>query len=156
MFPRYDAIVIEDVRTTKMANNQNAFDRTDHQSYQVQTRLPLHRDQPIGEEIPRNEFGARSAAPVRATTCDDTAQRQGIATLRIKQPLFSDHQKRLCLVWCLARRNWNLGTWRKIHWSDESRFLLLVSGQQRVWRHKSMAFTPKNIKATVVHGGESH
>jgi hypothetical protein len=32
--------------------------------------------------------------------------------------------RRSRLAWCLARRGWNLRTWRKIHWSDENRFLL--------------------------------
>jgi hypothetical protein len=39
-------------------------------------------------------------------------------------------------AWCLAQRGWNVRTWRKSHWSDESRFLLHVSdGRMRVWRH---------------------
>ena len=50
-------------------------------------------------------------------------------------------------------RGWNLRTWRRIHWSDESRFLLHVTdGRMRVWRHKGTAYTPKNIKATVPYG----
>jgi hypothetical protein len=58
--------------------------------------------------------------------------------------------------WCLARRGWNLRTWRKIHWSDESQFLLHVTdGRMRVWRHKNTAYTPKNIQPTVPYGGGS-
>jgi hypothetical protein len=45
------------------------------------------------------------------------------------------HNRRTRLRWCLARRGWNLRIWRKIHWSDESRFLLHVTdGRMRVWR----------------------
>jgi hypothetical protein len=40
----------------------------------------------------------------------------------IKRPLLADIHRRTHLAWCLARRSWNLKTWRKIHWSDESRF----------------------------------
>jgi hypothetical protein len=39
----------------------------------------------------------------------------------IKHPLLADWHRRSRLAWCLARRGWNLRTWRKIHWSDESR-----------------------------------
>ena len=39
-------------------------------------------------------------------------------------------------------------TWRKIHWSDESRFLLLATdGRMRVWRHKNTAYSPKEHPA---------
>jgi hypothetical protein len=44
-------------------------------------------------------------------------------------------------AWCLAWRGWNLRTWCKIHWSDESRFLLHVTdGRMRAWRHKNTAY----------------
>jgi hypothetical protein len=44
-----------------------------------------------------------------------------------KRPLLADRHRRTRLAWWLARRGWNLRTWRKIHWSDESRFLLHVT-----------------------------
>ena len=55
----------------------------------------------------------------------------------IKRPLLADRHRRTRLAWCLARSGSNLKTWRKIHWSDESRFLLhVIDGLMRVWRHK--------------------
>jgi hypothetical protein len=52
------------------------------------------------------------------------------------------------LAWCLARRGWNLRTWRKIHWSDESRFLLHVTnGWMRVWTQKYSLY-PKEHPAS--------
>ena len=74
----------------------------------------------------------------------------------IKRPLLSDRHRRSRLPWCLARRGWNLRTWRKIHWSDESRFLLHVTNDRmRVWRHKNTAYNPRNIQPTVLYGGGS-
>ena len=71
----------------------------------------------------------------------------------IKRPLLADRHRRTRLAWCLARRGWNLRTWRKIHWSDESRFMLHApDGQMRVWRHKNTAYTPRNIQPTVLYG----
>ena len=73
----------------------------------------------------------------------------------IKRPLL-DRQRRSRLAWCLARRGWNLRTWRKIHWSDQNRFLFHVTdGRMRVWRHKNTAYTPRNIHPTVPQGGGS-
>jgi transposase len=59
----------------------------------------------------------------------------GLKSRRVtKRPLLADRHRR---TRCLARRGWNLRTWRKIHWLDESRFLLHVTdGLMRVWRHK--------------------
>jgi hypothetical protein len=60
----------------------------------------------------------------------------------IKRPLLADRHRRTRLACCLARRGWNLWTWRKINWSDERRFLLHASdGWMRVWRHKNTAYT---------------
>jgi transposase len=74
----------------------------------------------------------------------------------IKRPLLADRHRRSRLAWCLARHGWNLRTWCKIHWSDESRFLLHVTdGRMRVWRHKNTAYTPRNIQPTVPYGGGS-
>jgi hypothetical protein len=74
----------------------------------------------------------------------------------IKRPLLLDRHRRSRLAWCLARRGWNLRTWRKIHWSDQNRFLLHVTdGRMRVWRHKNTAYTPRNIQPTVPQGGGS-
>jgi transposase len=79
----------------------------------------------------------------------------GLKSRRVnKRPLLVDRHWRTRLAWCLARRGWNLRTWRKIHWSDERRFLLHVTdGRTRVWRHKNTAYTPRNIQPTVPYGG---
>ena len=74
----------------------------------------------------------------------------------IKRPLMADRHRWTRLAWCLARRGWNLRTWRKIHLSEESRFLLHVTdGRMRVWRHKNTIYTPRNIQPTVPYGGGS-
>ena len=69
----------------------------------------------------------------------------GLKSMRvIKRPLLADRHRRTRLAWYLARRGWNLRTWCKIHWSDESRLLLHVTdGRMRVWKHKNTAYTLK-------------
>jgi hypothetical protein len=47
-------------------------------------------------------------------------------------------------------------TWRRIHWSDKSRFLLhATDGRMRVWRQKDMVYSPRNIQPTVPYRGGS-
>ena len=72
----------------------------------------------------------------------------------IKRPLLADRYRRSHLAWCLGPRGWNLRTWRKIHWSDESWLLLHVTdGRMRVWRHKNTVYTSRNIQPAVPYGG---
>lgn len=74
----------------------------------------------------------------------------------IKRPKLTDDHKRLRLAWCRQRQGWNLRSWRRVHWSDESRFLLhVVDGRVRVWRRPGTAYAPRNIMPTVPYGGGS-
>ena len=65
-------------------------------------------------------------------------------------------QKAARLYWCQQRRNWNIRSWRKIHWSDESRFLLhMTDCRVRVWRQRNTAYSQRHIQETVPFGGGS-
>ena len=73
-----------------------------------------------------------------------------------KPPLLVDRPRRSRLARCLARRGWNLRTWRKIHWSDKGRFLFYATdGRMRVWRYKATAYATSNIQPTVPYAGGS-
>ena len=74
----------------------------------------------------------------------------------IKRPQLTVRHKRERSRWCRERRGWNLRSWRRVHWSDESRFLLhKVDGRIRVWRAPNTRYSPRNIVPTVPHGGGS-
>ena len=74
----------------------------------------------------------------------------------IKRSMLLDRYQRLRLAWYLVWRSLNLRTWRRIHMSNESWFLLHVTdGRMRVWRRKNTAYTPRNIQLTVPYGGGS-
>ena len=74
----------------------------------------------------------------------------------VRRPFLTDRHKQARLVWCSARRNWNLKTWRMIHWPDKSRFLLhMTDGRLRVWRRPIEAYNQQMINATEPFGGGS-
>ena len=74
----------------------------------------------------------------------------------IKRPLLTRQHKVARLAWCRERRRWNLANWRKVHWSDESRFLLFkTDGRTRVWRQRNSAYAQRNIMEQVPFGGGS-
>jgi hypothetical protein len=82
--------------------------------------------------------------------CNALSSRSDVTRGRvIKRSLLVDRHRRSRLACCLARRGWNLRTWRK------SRFLLHVTDDRmRVWRHKNTAYAPRNIQPTVPYGGQ--
>ena len=67
----------------------------------------------------------------------------------IKRPLLADRHRRSRLAWCLTRRGWNLRTWRKIHWSDYSRFLLHVTTSGWGFGDTNIQGTPSQLSLTV-------
>jgi hypothetical protein len=87
--------------------------------------------------------------PLSTRTARNRLESAGLKSRRIiKRPLLADRHRRTRLAWYFARRDWNLRTWRKIHWSDESRFLLhITDDRMRVWRNKNTTYTPKEHPA---------
>ncbi|XP_060082037.1 L-sorbose 1-dehydrogenase-like [Ylistrum balloti] len=60
------------------------------------------------------------------------------------------------LQWCNTRRGWNSRSWRRVHWSDESRFLLhVIDGRSRIWRPRGTAYYQHNIQPEIPFGGGS-
>ena len=113
--------------------------RHPHASSSTLKRLWL-RHQPLSYQTIRNRLRAAGLKSRRV----------------IKRPRLTDNHKRTRLAWCRQRQGWNLRSWRRVHWSDESRFLLhAVDGRIRVWRRPGTAYAARNIMPTVPFGGGS-
>jgi transposase len=71
-----------------------------------------------------------------------------------KKPLLMKRHREARLKWCREKRNWTDAQWKKVIWSDESKFCLVGSrGCQRVWRRPGEALKPECVNSTVKHGG---
>ena len=124
--------------------------REDRALHRLVRRMPFAASPVLKRQwLPSRSLSAR--------TVRNRLKSAGLKSRRIiKRHMLSDRHQRLRLAWGLARRGLNLNTWLRIHWSDESRFLLYVNdGRMGVWRQKNMAYTPRNIQPTDPYGGGS-
>ena len=92
-----------------------------------------------------------------ARTVRNCLKSAGLKARRVtKRPMLSDRHQRIRLAYCLARRDLHLRTWRRIHWSVESRFLLHVTdGRMSVRRQKNTAYAPMKIQPNIPYNGGS-
>lgn len=98
--------------------------------------------------------------PGRAISNRTIRNRLESAGYRARRPIkriqLSQAHQAARLNWCQQRVRWNFASWRRIHFSDESRFLLhMVDGRTRVWRQRNTAMAPRNIQEVVPFGGGS-
>jgi len=71
-----------------------------------------------------------------------------------RKPFISPKNKRDRLQWCRERKEWTNEDWKKVVWSDESRFTLFQNdGRIRVWRLQKEKYDIDCIVPTVKHGG---
>ena len=70
--------------------------------------------------------------------------------------MLTQAHKAFSLQWYKAHCQWNLAWWRKVHWFDESHFMLqLTDGRVLIWRQPNTAYDERNIVETVPFGGGS-
>lgn len=73
-----------------------------------------------------------------------------------KKPLMTRARKQRRLEWSEQYHRWQLGHWRHVLFSDESRFLLhRVDGRLRVRREVGQRFQEDCVSGTIAHGGGS-
>ena len=72
----------------------------------------------------------------------------------IKRSLLTICHKTVRLQWTRDHMRLNIRSWQRVHWSDESRFMLNpVDGRIRVWRQRNTAFLQEHIVDTTAFGG---
>jgi hypothetical protein len=150
------------IRSTMMANNRHAYNRDVLQSYWTSDGLSLYCSQPTGEKTHTNQQWSNQTlqCPVVTIRCypwsagswqvfhivglcvfSHQSVDYSIVIAHLTSNSFEGHPCWLKQHWLPNRR---LST--RIHWSDESRFLLHVTdGRMRVWKHKNTASTPRSL-----------
>ena len=73
-----------------------------------------------------------------------------------KKPYISRKNRKHRLKWAREHASWTSEDWRKVIWSDETKFNMFGSdGVVRVWRERGKSMDPKYLRGTVKHGGGS-
>lgn len=101
------------------------------------------------------EFNAGASQSISQRTTRRTLQRMGFSSRRPSRvPLISQKNRKRRLLWAQERRNWSLEEWKKVAWSDESRFLLHhADGRIRIWRKQHEFMDPSCQMTTLQAGG---
>jgi hypothetical protein len=69
----------------------------------------------------------------------------------IPKQLLTIRHKTVRLQWTRDHMRWNIRSWQRVHWSNESRVLLNpVDGRIRVWGQRSTAFIQEYIVGTTL------
>ena len=92
---------------------------------------------------------------IRTRTVIRCLHHQGMRARRpIKLPQLTLCHRHTRFDWSHDHLGWTIRTWRRVHWSDESRFLLCpTDGRARVWRQRNTSFQDNHILGTTAFGG---
>ena len=72
----------------------------------------------------------------------------------IKRPQLTLRHRHARFDWSHDHLGWTIHTWRRVHWSDESCFLLRpTDGRARVWCQRNTSFQDNHILGTTAFGG---
>ena len=114
----HSTVVSRQVRKHTQTNNEKDLprsgkprvtsDRDDRALQRLLRRMPFATSPVIKQHWLPNRLSTR--------TVRNRLKSGGLKSRRvIKRPLLADRHRRTRLAWCLARRGWNLRTWRNIH-----------------------------------------
>jgi transposase len=80
---------------------------------------------------------------------------QGMRARRpIKRPQLTLRHRHARFDWSHDHLGLTIRAWRRVHWSDESRFLLRpTDGHARVWRQRNTSFQDNHMLGTTAFGG---
>jgi hypothetical protein len=80
---------------------------------------------------------------------------QGMRARRpIKRPQLTLRHRHARFDWSHDHLGWTIRTWRRVHWSDDSHFLLRpTDGRARVWHQRNTSFQDNHILGTTDFGG---
>jgi len=101
------------------------------------------------------EMSAEYGLKVSANTIRRRLDAAGLsARVPVKKPLIRTKNRRIRLNFAKEHESWTTSDWKKVLWSDESKFNLFGSdGRRYIRRPKDARFEPRYQRPTMKHGG---
>lgn len=105
-----------------------------------------------GEDLRRQLFPDVGSSTLRRNLCEIGLP----GRIRCAKPLLTEEHVLKRRDWLEKHHDWTLDDWKKVWFSDESKFNIFGSDGRRYCRRRpGEAYLPRNVKKTVKHGGGS-
>jgi transposase len=103
----------------------------------------------------QRELKSSYGTTISAQTVRRALVRNGLcARVKRKKPLLLKRHRKQQLCFAQEYRHWTLEDWKKVIWSDESKFQIFGSdGRQYCWKKPGEPLCSRNVRPTVKHGG---
>jgi transposase len=94
---------------------------------------------------------------ISPNTVRRSLKRQGlVARVKKRKPLLLKRHRIARRKFAQKYRNWTIEDWRRVVWSDESKFMIFGSdGREWCWKEPNSPLKPQHVKPTVKFGGGS-
>lgn len=141
-------------KTSDRANCKGQLALTVRGERRLRRIVRSQRSQTLAQITTQLNDGASRTVSKR--TVQRSLHRMGFGSRRpTRVPLLYTCHRAARLAWAREHRDWSVEDWKRVAWSDESRFRLLnADGRLRIWRQAHEAMDPACQAGTVQgHGG---
>ncbi|GBC04740.1 hypothetical protein RclHR1_05840001 [Rhizophagus clarus] len=118
-------------------------------------KVVLTQNRRISAEKMQKDFIESTGKEVSKSTVRRTLYEMGYhSRTALRKPLISEPNRKIHLSWARERHFWTINDWKKVVWSDESRFTLFQSDKKiHVWRLPKESHDVNCLVPTIKHGG---
>jgi hypothetical protein len=93
---------------------------------------------------------------ISAETIRRILKKNGLKSkIKCKKPYLSKKHKKKRLMFAKVHKDWTVNDWKKVIWTDESKFMLYGSnGKQYCWKKSNEPLSERHIKLTLKFDGQ--
>jgi len=150
----YQEYLVAGKKTSERANCRGQSALTVRGERRLRRIVRSQRSQTLAQITTQLNDGASRTVSQR--TVQRSLHRMGFGSRRpTRVPLLNARHRAARLAWAREHRDWSVEDWKRVAWSDESRFRLMnADGRLRIWRQAHEAMDPTCQVGTVQgHGG---
>jgi len=118
-------------------------------------KIIVNQNRRNSAEKVKKDFIESSGKEVSKSTIKRALYKMGYhSRTALRKPHISEPNRKVRLKWARERRFWTIDDWKRVIWSDESRFTLFQSDKKiHVWRLPNERYQVNCLVPTIKHGG---